>query len=111
MKNHVILSNTLILTHEKCNNLSKEKNICREGSAGSLPNLYLSEFEKAVFDNHFLNNIPFSVGCVRKSSECSCTGTQEALPWASELDSLVSPSFSESDWSSTHQAGDTLQSL
>lgn len=41
MKNYVILSNTLVLTHEKCNSLSKGKNICREGSAGSLPNLYL----------------------------------------------------------------------
>lgn len=27
----------LVLTHEKDNNLSKEKNICREGSAESLP--------------------------------------------------------------------------
>lgn len=37
MKNYVILSNILVLTHEKDKNLSKEKNICRESSAESTP--------------------------------------------------------------------------
>lgn len=111
MKNYVILSNILVLTHEKDKNLSKEKNICRESSAESTPIYTWLFIWKSSICNHFLNNTPFSVAWGGMSSECSCMAKQEALPWASELDSLVSPSFSESDWSLIHQAGDTLQSL
>lgn len=37
MEKYIILSNILVLAHEKDKSFSKENNICREGSAESLP--------------------------------------------------------------------------
>lgn len=63
MKNNVILSNTLVLTREKENNLSKERNICREGSAESFPTYTSWWIWKSSIRQSLFEYSSFSVGC------------------------------------------------